>query len=93
VIFRNYFCDFFTFLWFFTFIVIFLIFLVIFLFIFLFFSKEGEVYEIFSSTLLKTAGWSLKIGDKKFLGQDFFHSIGNDTKIDLYVDKIFPKDQ
>jgi len=25
---------------------------------------------------------------KKFLGQDFLYSFGNDTKIDLYVNKM-----
>jgi len=25
---------------------------------------------------------------KNFLGQNFFHSFGNDTKIDFYVDKM-----
>jgi len=28
----------------------------------------------------KTADWRSKVGDKKILGQDFFHSFGNDTK-------------
>jgi len=42
----------------------------------------GRRKEFWVLEALETADWRSKIG------QDFFHSFGNDAKIDLYVDKM-----